>query len=121
VRADATSWPFCWGTKWARVVRPCEEPTDGPHVPECGDGAACGCGPDASATAESRIFEGTGTGADGEGARLAAAAGFDSRAAARALQRLARGASGNAGLMEYFSSHPPIAERVRKLERGLLN
>jgi predicted Zn-dependent protease len=53
--------------------------------------------------------------ADGEGARLAAAAGFDPRAAARALQRLARGASGNAGLMEYFSSHPPIAERVRKL------
>ena len=53
--------------------------------------------------------------ADGEGARLAVAAGFDPRAAARALQRLARGASGNAGLMEYFSSHPPIAERVRKL------
>ena len=53
--------------------------------------------------------------ADGEGARLAAAAGFDPRAAARALQRLERGASGNAGLMEYFSSHPPIAERVRKL------
>jgi predicted Zn-dependent protease len=53
--------------------------------------------------------------ADGEGARLAAAAGFDPRAAARALERLARGASGDAGLMEYFSSHPPIAERVRKL------
>ena len=53
--------------------------------------------------------------ADGEGARLAVAAGFDPRAAARALQRLARGASGNAGLMEYFSSHPPLAERVRKL------
>jgi predicted Zn-dependent protease len=53
--------------------------------------------------------------ADSEGARLAAAAGFDPRAAARALERLARGASGNAGLMEYFSSHPPIAERVRKL------
>jgi predicted Zn-dependent protease len=53
--------------------------------------------------------------ADREGARLAAAAGFDPRAAARALQRLARGAGGNAGLAEYFSSHPPLAERVRKL------
>ena len=53
--------------------------------------------------------------ADGEGARLAAAAGFDPRAAARALERLARGASGDAGLAEYFSSHPPLAERVRKL------
>jgi predicted Zn-dependent protease len=53
--------------------------------------------------------------ADGEGARLAAAAGFDPRAAARALQRLARVSGGHAGLAEYFSSHPPIAERVRKL------
>ena len=53
--------------------------------------------------------------ADREGARLAAAAGFDPRAAARALQRLARVSGGNAGLMEYFSSHPPIAERVQKL------
>ena len=46
--------------------------------------------------------------ADREGARLAAAA-------ARALERLARGAGGNAGLAEYFSSHPPLADRVRKL------
>ena len=53
--------------------------------------------------------------ADREGARLAAAAGFDPRAAARALQRLARVTGDNAGLMEYFSSHPPIAERVQKL------
>ena len=53
--------------------------------------------------------------ADREGARLAAAAGFDPRAAARALERLARGAGGNAGLAKYFSSHPPLAERVRKL------
>ena len=56
--------------------------------------------------------------ADAEGARLAAAAGFDPRAAARALQRLARVSGGDAGLMEYFSSHPAIAERVQKLERG---
>jgi len=56
--------------------------------------------------------------ADGEGARLAAAAGFDPRAAARALRRLARVSGGNAGLMEYFSSHPAIDERVQKLERG---
>jgi len=56
--------------------------------------------------------------ADREGARLAAAAGFDPRAAARALRRLARVSGGDAGLAEYFSSHPPLAERVQKLERG---
>jgi predicted Zn-dependent protease len=56
--------------------------------------------------------------ADREGARLVAAAGFDPRSAAGALRRLARVSSGNAGLMEYFSSHPPLAERVQKLERG---
>ena len=54
--------------------------------------------------------------ADREGARLAAAAGFDPRAAARALRRLARASGDNAGLAEYFSSHPPMAERVKKLE-----
>ena len=53
--------------------------------------------------------------ADREGARLAAAAGFDSRAAARALHRLAQGSADNAGLAEYFSSHPPLAERVKKV------
>jgi len=56
--------------------------------------------------------------ADREGARLAAAAGFDPRAAVRALGRLALVSSGHAGLAEYFSSHPPFAERVQKLERG---
>jgi predicted Zn-dependent protease len=55
--------------------------------------------------------------ADREGARLAEAAGFDPRAAARALRRLERVSSGNAGLAEYFSSHPPLADRVQKLER----
>jgi predicted Zn-dependent protease len=59
--------------------------------------------------------------ADREGARLAAAAGFDPRAGARALDRLARVSGDHAGLTEYFSSHPPLAERVQKLERGLLN
>lgn len=56
--------------------------------------------------------------ADREGARLAAAAGFDPGAAARALRRLARVSSGYPGLTDYFSSHPPLAERVQKLERG---
>ena len=56
--------------------------------------------------------------ADREGARLAAAAGFDPRAAARALQRLAQVSANEAGLMAYFSTHPPLDARVRLLERG---
>jgi beta-barrel assembly-enhancing protease len=56
--------------------------------------------------------------ADREGARLATAAGFDPRAAARALHRLSEGSTGAAGLAEYFASHPPLAERVMKLEQG---
>jgi predicted Zn-dependent protease len=56
--------------------------------------------------------------ADREGARLAAAAGFDPRAAERALGRLALVSNGQAGLTEYFSSHPSLAERVQKLEPG---
>ena len=55
--------------------------------------------------------------ADREGARLSAAAGFDPRAAARALARLAQVSPSDAGLAEYFSSHPPFAERVEKLQR----
>jgi len=52
--------------------------------------------------------------ADAEGARLAASAGFDPRAAARALQRLARVSGGNAGLMEYFSSIPRLRSGFRR-------
>jgi predicted Zn-dependent protease len=55
---------------------------------------------------------------DREGARLAAAAGFDAGAAARALRRLARISTDNAGLLEYFSSHPLFSERVQQLEQG---
>ena len=54
--------------------------------------------------------------ADREGARLAAAAGFDSRAAARGLRRLAQAYTGDARLPEYFSSHPPLAERAQRLD-----
>jgi predicted Zn-dependent protease len=57
--------------------------------------------------------------ADREGARLAAAAGFDPGAAARALCRLEQVSTGNAGLLEYFPSHPPFSERVQKLRTRL--
>ncbi|MBZ5724643.1 MAG: M48 family metallopeptidase [Acidobacteriia bacterium] len=56
--------------------------------------------------------------ADREGARLAAAAGFDSRAAVRGLRRLAQASAGSARLLEYFSSHPPLAERLQRLDRA---
>ncbi len=55
--------------------------------------------------------------ADREGARLAGAAGFDRRGAARALARLAQASTSNGGLAEYFSSHPPFDERIRALEQ----
>jgi beta-barrel assembly-enhancing protease len=54
--------------------------------------------------------------ADREAVRLVAAAGFDASASVRALERLARVAPDASGLMEYISSHPPIAERIRELE-----
>ena len=53
--------------------------------------------------------------ADREGARLAAAAGFDPQAPARALRRLEQLSPGDSGLGEYFSSHPPLADRVKAL------
>jgi beta-barrel assembly-enhancing protease len=54
--------------------------------------------------------------ADRESVRLAEAAGFDPRASIRALQRLAHISSDNAGLAEYFSTHPALSERIRELE-----
>ncbi len=55
--------------------------------------------------------------ADREAARLAGAAGFDRSAALRALGRLAQVSPADAGLAEYFSSHPPFDERIRALEK----
>jgi predicted Zn-dependent protease len=57
--------------------------------------------------------------ADREAVCLAAAAGFDNNASVRALQRLAQVSPDNAGLAEYFSSHPAFAERVRALEQHI--
>jgi predicted Zn-dependent protease len=56
--------------------------------------------------------------ADREAVRLAGLAGFDARAAIRALSRLAAVRADETGAMEYFSSHPPIAERIREIERS---
>jgi predicted Zn-dependent protease len=53
--------------------------------------------------------------ADREGVRLAGAAGFDRRAAATALRRMAKASTTDAGLAEYFSSHPPFEDRIRSL------
>ena len=54
--------------------------------------------------------------ADSQGVRLAAAAGFNSRGGALALRCLENVSPDRAGLAEYFASHPPLAERIRKLE-----
>jgi len=58
--------------------------------------------------------------ADEFGARLAAAAGYDPRAAIRAFERL-QGfeTEGELPLAQYFSSHPPLEERIERL-RGLI-
>jgi beta-barrel assembly-enhancing protease len=57
--------------------------------------------------------------ADQEGARLAAAAGFDARASISALKHLAQVSPDASGLSEYLSSHPPIPERIHELENSL--
>jgi predicted Zn-dependent protease len=54
--------------------------------------------------------------ADREGVRLTAAAGFDARAALRALERLSRISPDNSGLAEYFSTHPSFIDRIKELE-----
>lgn len=57
--------------------------------------------------------------ADQEAVRLAAAAGFEARASLHALKRLAQVSPDASGLAEYLSSHPPISERIRELEKNL--
>ena len=57
--------------------------------------------------------------ADREAARLTLAAGFDGQASIHALKRLAQVSSDNSGLAEYFSTHPPLSERVRELDQYL--
>jgi beta-barrel assembly-enhancing protease len=57
--------------------------------------------------------------ADREAVRIAAAAGFDSSASISAMKRLAKVAPDPSGLAEYFSSHPPFAERIRELEKAI--
>jgi Zn-dependent protease with chaperone function len=58
--------------------------------------------------------------ADEFGARLTAAAGYDPRGAIRVLERFQRAeVDGGLPLAEYFSSHPPIAVRIQRLQ-GLI-
>jgi predicted Zn-dependent protease len=57
--------------------------------------------------------------ADRDALPLARTAGFDPRAALRALHRLAQVSAGAEGLGEYFSTHPSFAARVRELEQQL--
>ncbi len=56
--------------------------------------------------------------ADRKAAALAKAAGFDPAAAVRLLARLERAGRGSNELDEYFSSHPPFAERIEALRRA---
>jgi len=56
------------------------------------------------------------TEADELGLRLAAAAGFAPEGAAAVLRRIQRLGQDATGLGPYFSSHPPPAERIARLE-----
>ena len=53
--------------------------------------------------------------ADGKAVRLMRAAGFDPDGGARVLERLAQHAVEQAGLAEYFSTHPKLDQRIRAL------
>ncbi|MBN1567853.1 MAG: M48 family metallopeptidase [Acidobacteria bacterium] len=57
--------------------------------------------------------------ADREAIRLAAGAGFNARASLSAMKRLEKVAADPSGFAEYLSSHPPLAERLRRLEISL--
>jgi len=57
--------------------------------------------------------------ADREALRLTTAAGFEALASVSALKRLTQAAPDPSGLAEYLSSHPPISERIRELEKKL--
>jgi predicted Zn-dependent protease len=57
--------------------------------------------------------------ADQEAVRISSAAGFNTRSSITALQRLTMIAPDPSGLAEYLSSHPPVSERVRALEKSL--
>jgi predicted Zn-dependent protease len=56
--------------------------------------------------------------ADGEAVRLLRAAGFDPDGGVRALERLAQRAPEQAGLAEYFSTHPRFDQRLRALREA---
>jgi predicted Zn-dependent protease len=53
--------------------------------------------------------------ADGEAVRLMGAAGYHPEGGVRALERLAQHVPEQAGLAEYFSTHPRLDERIRVL------
>ncbi len=53
--------------------------------------------------------------ADADGAKLAAKAGFDRQGSIRALRRLEEAAPETGLLAEYWSTHPPVQERLAKL------
>jgi predicted Zn-dependent protease len=55
--------------------------------------------------------------ADKVGVQLARSAGFDTAAASRLLSRLGGDTGAGGSLFGYFASHPPVAERIRQVER----